>query len=195
VDILETVEARWFIDDVGSDVARIAKAWFAGVAPQAPREDRYLITGRDDLGFKARIERGRPSRVEAKYLLESLGPRQLHARASGVVERWRKLSLELADPALEKDGVWMGVVKRRRLRVLRDGDGGCGVELTEIECEHAGARSQALTIGLEAFGPSSALLGVLVRAGQTAFAASDLRLEVERSESYPRWLTRIVERR
>ena len=104
MEVLDSIEVRWVIDDVDGQRARLVKAWCAGVPAEGVREDRYLMTGRDDLGFKARVESGKPAKVETKYLIGSLGATRLHERVVGVVERWRKLSLELDDPTLEQHG-------------------------------------------------------------------------------------------
>jgi hypothetical protein len=206
LDISSSIEVRWFLDDASGTEATAAKAWFAGVSPQRTREDRYLLTGRDDIGFKARVEGDNPAKLETKYLLGSLGPAMLHERIVGNVERWRKLSLEAHDPALEKSGEWIRVAKTRRLRkfacegrVVRQVDAmsrldvGCAVEVTELEYDAAAGPGQAMTIGLDAFGPTESLLDVLLRVCETALASvADLRLGFDRSESYPRWLARIA---
>lgn len=182
MEILDTVEVRWFIDDVDGPIAAAARVWFEGVSPEAKREDRYLLTGREDLGFKAR-----ESKVEMKYLVGSLGATRLNERLTGNVERWRKLSLELADGELEKNGTWIHVAKTRRTRSFSTDHGGCNVELADIEVIKTGR--QALTFALEAFGPERALLDILLRVCASAFDdAPALRLEPESSVSYPRWL-------
>ncbi len=204
VDILSSMEVRWFVDDASSE-ATAARAWFDGVKAEGKREDHYLLTGRDDFAFKARVQEGVPSKLETKYLLGSLGPALLHERFVGNVESWRKLSVEASDPALEQRGEWARVTKQRRMRrfgcegkTVHALDGasrpsaGCNVELTELELELAGARRKALTIGFEAFGPTERLLDVLLRVSEAALeSARGLRLGFERSESYPRWLAHL----
>jgi hypothetical protein len=200
LDIFDTIEVRWFLDDARAAAA--ARASFGSLPPEPPREDRYLVTGRDDLGFKARLVAGKPTLVETKYLLESLGPTELRAGVAGVVERWRKLSIELADPELERDGAWVRVVKSRRQRKLAYEDGvvrpiaadarcsvGCSVELTELEWDRRGARGSGLTLALEAFGPEAAARDALLAAAREAFAAApDVALGTSASKSYPQWL-------
>jgi hypothetical protein len=208
MEILDTIEVRWFIEDLSSPEASAGRAWFEGVQPEGDRTDRYLVTDRCDVGFKARREQGKHEKVETKYLVDSLGPMQLHDRFTGNVERWRKLSLDLVDTALEKTGTWVRVEKRRRLRRYRYENGavsliddptecpdaGCGLELTELEYHVASENGRALTIGVEAFGPRPILLDVFLRASKRAFeSASGLRLTADRSESYPRWLRRVHE--
>ena len=205
MDILNSIEVRWFLDDASAE-ARSARAWFRDVAPQGKREDHYLLTGRNDVGFKARIEEGRPAKLETKFLLGSLGPALLHERFVGRIERWRKLSLSAIDPELEANGEWIRLTKTRRLRKLAFEDGivrpvdvtenpaaGCGVEMTELAFEIDGASRRAVTVGLDAFGPESMLLEVLLRTCTVAFESSTgLQLGFAQSESYPTWLARMA---
>jgi hypothetical protein len=205
VEILSNIEVRWFIDDVVSIEATAAKAWFAGVPAAARREDRYLLTGRDDIGFKARIQSGTAAKLETKYLLGSLGPALLHDGFVGNVERWRKLSVDASDPALEKGGEWLKLMKARRARKFScegrlvkpidakaRADAGCLIECTDLEYEVSGHKRRALTVGIDAFGPAEMLLEILLRVCETALVpAKDLHLGFECSESYPRWLARV----
>jgi hypothetical protein len=200
MEIRSSVEVRWFLEDTKSTEATAARAWFADVKAQKPREDRYLITGRDDLGFKARVDEGGSLKLETKYLLGSLGPALLHERIVGNVERWRKLSLAATDPTLEKDGEWFRVSKTRRMRKYAcEGRGvqtvdasanpaaGALVELTELGYDGR----EALTIAVDAFGSDEQVLDVLLRVCAVAFESADgLRLGFDRSASYPRWLAR-----
>jgi len=91
MEIRSSIEVRWFVDDASAE-AKAARAWFRDVAPQSKREDHYLLTGRNDVGFKARVEEGLPAKLETKFLLGSLGPALLHERFVGHIERWRKLA-------------------------------------------------------------------------------------------------------
>jgi len=205
MEILSSLEARWFIDDLEGASAKAAREWFERVEVQGKRADRYLLTGRDDIGFKARVEEGRPAKIEIKYLLDSLGATPVHDGFVGTLERWQKLSLTVTDDALEKQGEWVRIAKARRLRkfaydhgVVRPAaadalpEAGCGVELTELDYEVFGTKKRALTLGVEAFGPKHLLLEVFQRVGEVAFEdARGLRLGEDRSESYPAWLTRV----
>jgi hypothetical protein len=208
MEIAGTIEARWFLDDIDGPVAAAARRWFDGVADEGKREDRYLLLARDDVGFKARIEEGRPTRIETKLRLGSLGPSELYGSVVGNVEQWEKLSLEANDAALERDGRWIRLAKRRQLRryrvdhhrVVAVADtterlaAGCAVELTELAWTTGVgfAPGRSITIGLEAFGPETERLDVLLRTCAAAFASAppDLRLEAASSESYPSWLRR-----
>ena len=203
MEIRSSIEVRWFVDDASAE-AKAARAWFRDVAPQSKREDHYLLTGRNDVGFKARVEEGLPAKLETKFLLGSLGPALLHERFVGHIERWRKLSLTATDPELEANGKWLRLTKTRRLRKLAYEDGvvrpvdvvdnpaaGCGVEMTELAFEIDGPSQRAITVGLDAFGPESMLLEVLLRTCTVAFESSaSLELGFAQSESYPTWLAR-----
>jgi len=215
MEILSSIEVRWFI---GHDdpTAKAATQWFEGTPVEGSRENRYLVTGREDIAFKAPVEEGKPTKVETKYLLGSLRETQLHGAVVGDIERWRKLSLDLVDPTLERDGIWARVSKARRLRKYRYGDGivsqisdvknnrpdiGCGLELTELDYQipfshGSGERCQgrALTLGLEAFGPKHILIDLLLRVCEVAFASApdSLCLASKSSSSYPRWLDRVA---
>ncbi len=208
MDIRSSIEVRWFVDDAGSAEAKAAAAWLRDEPPQGKRDDRYLLTGRDDVGFKARVEEGQPAKLETKLLLGSLGPAQLHDGFVGRIERWRKLSLTVTDPELEAKGEWLRLTKTRRMRKLACEDGvvrrvdvsqnpeaGCIVEVTELDFELGGVARRAITVGLDAFGPASMLLEVLLRASPIALAyAAGLQLGIARSESYPEWLARTCSR-
>ena len=68
---------------------------------------------------------------------------------------------------------------------------GCGLELTSLDYEVNKDRARSLTIGLEAFGPETELLRILLAVSEETFAsAPELELAAEHSESYPRWLAR-----
>jgi hypothetical protein len=205
MDILSSIEVRWFVDDASAE-AKAAKAWFHDVAPQKKREDRYLLTGRSDISFKARVEEGSQAKLETKFLLGSLGPALLHERFVGHIERWRKLSLTATDPELQAKGEWIRLAKVRRLRKLAYEEGvvrrvevadnpvaGCGVEMTELAFELRGETRRTVTVGLQAFGPEPMLLDVLLRVCPIAFeSAAGLQLGFAQSESYPAWLARTV---
>jgi hypothetical protein len=211
MDILSSIEVRWFVEATSTEAAA-ARAWFDGVEAQGRREDRYLLTGRSDIGFKARVEDGRPAKVETKYMTGSLGPALLHERFVGHIERWRKLSLDANDPELQQatppraGHEWVRIEKKRKLRKLAYEGGvvravdvmdnpraGCGVEVTELVVDISGDVKRAVSVGLEAFGPENELLTVLLRVCPTAFElAAGLRLGFAQSASYPSWLAELT---
>lgn len=176
MDILESLEVRWFLKPDAS-VRAALESWFGSTEAEGQRIDHYLATGRRDLNFKARSEEGKPTKVETKYLVGSLGVVDLAPNISGELQRWTKLSLALNDPKLEQHGAWLEVTKRRQLRkyaiAIVPAPGvkevsasdyppiGCGVELTRLDYTIDGATHVEWTFGLEAFGPKSQLLDVM----------------------------------
>jgi hypothetical protein len=188
--ILDTVEVRWFVD-ARSALGRAARAAFADLVVEA-RWDRYLVSGRVDLSVKMRDDASRHARFEVKYLVGSLGPRRLHERAEGVVERWRKISVDARD-AVTADPAWLAIGKLRRARTNRHGEDVCSAEVTEVDCELGGGgrRVDVVTVGIEAFGPGA--LDTLLRTAHDTFdAAPELELGAEQASSYPAWLHRIA---
>jgi hypothetical protein len=205
VEILNSLEARWFLRE-STPALKLARPWFEAVSPEPRRRDEYLLTGRDDIGFKARVVEGQPIKVETKYRLQTLGDVELAPSVVGRVEGWRKLSLSLDDPELRKQGAWRGLSKARWLRRFeyRGGEArevsgqvrlevGCGVELTELRWQSGAGAAEHVewTLALEAFGAEAALLDVL-KATCRAAQGSGLSLELgcEGSMSYPAWLGR-----
>jgi hypothetical protein len=203
MDVLESLEVRWFMSDFDPVVA-VAVSWFGPASREGSRVDDYLLTGRTDLGFKARAVENQPTKIETKYLIGSLGAVTIAPGVTGKLERWRKLSLALEDPKLKKDGAWLTVEKDRQLRkfAFQSGaasevpvgarpDAGCGVELTRLRYWSVGEPNvrTAWTLGLEAFGPEDGLLQVLQTTCGAAFSGG-LQLSVDSacSMSYPEWL-------
>ena len=170
MEIFDTLELRWFIDDVDGAQANAARAWFSDVAPEGAREDRYLLTEREDLGIKLRESK----KLETKYSLATL---------TDGVERWRKLSLPVDDPDLEKQGTWVRLAKERRLRRVH----GFNVEVTTIVAHARDVTRRAVTIGFEGSGEERTLLRV---ASETLASANGLHLATREAAGYPRWLAR-----
>jgi len=170
MDIFDTLELRWFIDDADGERAKAAREWFSDVEPEGKREDRYLLTDREDLGIKLREGK----KLETKYRLAVLG---------GGVERWRKLSLSVDDPDLEKHGTWVRIEKERRSRR----HGGFNVEVTQLVVRAGNKTRRVVTIGFEGSGDEQALLRV---ASETLASAKGLHLATHESAGYPRWLAR-----
>ncbi len=63
--VLESLEVRWFLSDKHPALAD-AKKWFGTTRAEGQRVDYYLLTGRDDLGFKVRAVENVPTKFEAK---------------------------------------------------------------------------------------------------------------------------------
>ncbi|MBO0860429.1 MAG: hypothetical protein J2P21_18510 [Chloracidobacterium sp.] len=202
MDILESLEVRWFLPSGGS-VGAALESWFGSTEGEGKRIDHYLSTGRYDLNFKARLEEGKPAKVETKYLVGSLGVVDLATKISGELQRWTKLSLALNDPKLKQHGAWLEVTKTRQLRkyaiTMTPAPGvkevslsdfppiGCGVELTRLDYEIKGTAYVEQTFGLEAFGPKSQLLDVM-QAAIRAHSPGLPELRAEWTASYATWL-------
>jgi hypothetical protein len=205
LELLDSLEVRWFLEPESPTAAALSR-WFGATEPEGKRTDHYLLTGRDDFGFKARIQENQPVKVEAKYLVGSHGAVQVAPDESGKLEHWRKISLALDDPRLKQQGSWLPIDKRRLLRkfAFERGtasevpgnsfpDAGCNIELTELRYQAlASGKSRLLwTFGFEAFGPETRLLDVLQAACRAALDKG-LKLDVSEhlSMSYPEWLWR-----
>jgi hypothetical protein len=201
MEIVDSLEVRWFLAN-DHPARQAASSWFDAIASEGARTDHYLLTGRDDLGFKARLVEKQPAKVETKYLLGSLGAVQLATSVVGKLERWRKLSLALDDPKLDSQGTWLALNKDRQLRKFAFDDGrgtevpvssrpdaGCGVELTRLLWKRGDFDTTEWSLGLEAFGPPDRLLEVMLATCRVAFAQlPTLALAAAHSDSYPGWL-------
>ena len=75
MEILESLEVRWFLPP-GASVGPVLESWFGPTQDEGKRIDHYLRTGRSDLNLKARLEEGKPAKVETKYLVGSLGAKR-----------------------------------------------------------------------------------------------------------------------
>jgi hypothetical protein len=204
MEILESLEVRWFMTWEQSAAAALQK-WFASTPDEGERADHYLTTDRNDLSFKARLAAGKPTKVETKYLVGSLGVIDLVPHMTGELQRWTKLSLALNDPELKQHGAWLEVKKTRQLRkfavsmapvlvakeVAADAfvPIGCGVELTRLEYQIADTTRAEWTFGLEAFGPKTQLLDVLrATVGSITAQAGLPALRAAWTLSYASWL-------
>jgi hypothetical protein len=103
MDILESLELRWFLA-AGTPTTGTLPTGFGSTGAEKPRVDHYLVTGRPDLGFKARLVANDPARVETKYLVGSLGVVTIGPGLTGELQRWTKLSLEVEDKSLQHGG-------------------------------------------------------------------------------------------
>jgi hypothetical protein len=204
MEILESLEARWFMRPEESAAAALQK-WFASTPDEGERADHYLTTDRNDLSFKARLAAGKPTKVETKYLIGSLGVVDLAPQMTGELQRWTKLSLALSDPELQQHGAWLEVKKTRQLRkfavsmtpvlvakeVAADAfvPIGCGVELTRLEYQIADTPRTEWTFGLEAFGTKARLVEVLWATVESVTAQAGLpALRAAWTSSYASWL-------
>jgi hypothetical protein len=204
MDILDSLELRWFLPADTAVTAQLQN-WFSATEDEGQRVDHYLALGRPDLSFKARLTDRQPAKLEAKYLVGSLGNVRVAAAMCGELQRWSKLSLAHEDAKLQQHGTWLALQKKRQLRKFSVDLGGtsttkevatsdhpqagCGVELTRLEYTIDDVRSVEWTFGFEAFGPVARLLGVLQAAVHAATAQRGLPpLGAERTASYASWL-------
>lgn len=199
MSILESVESRWFFDPADDRVRAIADR-FARVRSEGDRVDRYLPTGRVDLGIKVRAPAQKPATLETKWRVEEIGTVELAPGVIGRGERWRKLSVEVEARSVAAGPGEIALSKDRKLRKLEAaGDelrevgpselpsAGCNVEWTEVKRNGAVA---AWTLGFEAFGPSPAdLAAILEKAAKAFFAeAPGLALDPNGSMGYAAWV-------
>ncbi len=191
-----SAEVRWFLPGPLPDPVL---QWFRAVAGEPDweeRTDRYLLPATPDgLGVKLR-----GGRAEAKRRVAVVGEERFGEGVAGAVERWRKWSFALAEPA-EPDGAeWIAVAKRRRVRTFAvEGDAvrsvegeervaqGCGVEVAEVRV----GDGVWWSVCLEAFGSDEAALPDVLRA--VAAHVFDAQREPpglpsDPAMSYPRWL-------
>jgi len=200
-----TAEVRWFFPGpITPEVAR----WFeqrAGTQNEEPvRTDRYLrIPTSEGLNLKLR-----EGRIEVKLRVGEPEVARFHSRVTGVVERWRKWSFELAEPGGESSpghlpaSSWIPVRKDRQLctyQVTEDGNvlsrtppqglaKGCELELTEVV-----AQGQVWwTVAFEAFGQEASLRdNLLLVAAHVLSTSEPPRLQAHRSQGYAAWLVEV----
>lgn len=201
---LQSAEVRWFFDE-GDTRAASLKARFGHVKPEGERLDRYLLTGRGDLGIKFRGEEGAPVRFEVKYLTGTLGVVPFGPGVAGKLERWSKLSLDEVPMGQPDRESWFTVTKdRKKRRFALDGasarevrageraEAFCEVELCQLAFTREGMPTKALTLGFEAIGAAS--LGMRALEATTKVFLQErpgLTLSPVSSASYPEWLLRV----
>lgn len=199
MDILETLEVRWFLaDDAPLDDALRR---FDGASVQARRTDLYWLTGRDDLGIKVRETPQGATLFETKYRAGSLGGLILADGLEGALERWNKISVRSEELPADRRG-WIAVTKERRmLRFALDHDrvveapagelvpAACNVELTRLSYRQDDRQRFAWTLGLETSAPASEALGLLRSVGAALFGGGATGyLAGSLSFGYPAWL-------
>ncbi|MBN1246205.1 MAG: hypothetical protein JXC32_01040, partial [Anaerolineae bacterium] len=201
-----TAEVRWFSEGA---IPEDVQAWFAADFPllevQPPRVDIYFPLVTDDgLGIKLR-----EGRIEIKQRYGSLGAIAFCAGVIGVPELWRKWAFGLVASGGNGEGPgdpdgWIAVQKARRVRnyaLESDADSaravpkalssmrGCSMELTQVVADG----QEWWTVGFEASGAESELGFILETVARQALGeCSLLRLGLERSYGYPRWLKHAV---
>lgn len=200
-----TAEVRWFLP---GPVPPAVEAWFRrgprDVEQQPRRTDHYLhLPGSEGLNIKLR-----EGLIEVKQRVGETALTPLHERVTGIVERWRKWSFDLAQPDGARRHVvpaspWIAVQKRRRLRTYQvkipedvvapsttePPTQGCEVELTQID-----ALGQTWwTVAFEAFGEETALRENLLLVARHVLGADEPpSLQASDSRGYAAWLARLA---
>src|SRR5690349_16120677 len=111
----ESVEIRWFCSEEDPRVLAF-KRWFEDVKAEGERHDYYVPTSRGDLGIKIRDEKDQTPKGETKFLVKDEGERVLGAQVRGRFERWKKVSMELADFSRNDRASLVHIGKERQLR-------------------------------------------------------------------------------
>jgi hypothetical protein len=129
--------------------------------------------------------------------------------AAGQVEIWRKWSFPINEGAewleqVVQDGAWLGVHKRRWLKVFgvtqqvervpldELPQNGCSWELTELQVE--GIEGCWWSVSFEAFGESSRLEDSLNRVvNHVWLPAPEIEFKIPSSFGYPAWIIKIKE--
>ncbi len=193
----ESVEVRWFLSEEDPRVLSLRR-WFEDVKVEGERHDYYVPTARADLGIKVRDEKEQAPKLETKFLVKDEGERTFGANLKGRFQRWKKVSMELADFSRSDRASLTRVGKERQLRkfafdegqakpvsILDRPESGCGFELTRIDVDG----KVSFSIGLEAFGDDRE--AAFEATAKIVFAERpDLVLAVADSLSYPAWLSR-----
>jgi hypothetical protein len=194
-----TLEVRWFLREGHPDAAT---AWFRAeddLVRADRRTDYYLNLFLEQLGIKLR-----EGNLEIKLREKDLGIRKFTSGVAGRCGLWRKLSLPIADEAVETlpdmdPRWWVSITKERQLRLF-DARGesipttarvtdGCSLELTRL----AVGEQSWWTVGFEAFGREESLESILsVTVKRSCEEAAVAGLEADSSWAYPELLARIA---
>lgn len=202
--MLHTTEIRWFSAGILSEETL---SWFSAghrlEIPAVQVHEYLLFPGCDTVGVKFREDR-----FEIKARLGVPQPLSLVMGIQGQREQWIKWSLPtkglpMLGQTLHQSGPWLKVSKERNQRTFSAEAGhlqevsagsfpamGCNIELTRIAVE---ADSPSwLTLGFEAYGPSSVTAGILEEGVGFFFKAQGrapgINLTRVNSFSYPTWL-------
>jgi len=210
--VFHTVEVRWFRR---GDLPRTVLSWFNHCPGKASRleerTDAYLLTHVDNLGIKIR-----EGRLEIKFRTHWVGKREFLPKLTGMVEHWAKVGfgeemVSLRAKSMEQPGTsWLDVRKARLVRHYTqadsgdivpiatdavsnspsqlEADGGCSLEITEIEVP----QGKWWSLGLEAFGSEERreeLLTVVTKHLGSLYDSP--LLEFQTSYGYPYWLANL----
>jgi len=192
-----SLEMRWILP---GQVPNAMIEWLGPFADAVEdREDQYLVNpSSDDLGVKIRGA----IQLDLKTFQGSPGTVSVPGGGQGRLEIWEKWSFPLnagAHPPADASS-WLTVQKVRRRRSFRLAEGrvveramseaelpGCTVELTEVAVgEHI-----CWSLGFEAHGGWELLEAALHATVESLFPGpppDGIRLDLENSMSYPRWI-------
>jgi|SRR5579859_1601494 len=214
VKILPSVEMRWFLTEEPSELKLLIYDDHVEAVQEEKRDDYYLCLPRINfVGTKMREYRaaGAASRpklnLEFKLLEREFDPVTFSQGGTGIMQAWRKWSVELDVNAVEYmdsttrvPGRWIKVTKTRALRkyIVNAGKAelvlantrvpqGCNVELTTLEIE---GRPKWWSFGFEAFADDDFTdLASILKQTISGFGRSMLQADI--SYSYPEWLSRL----
>src|SRR5262245_11054256 len=194
-----SLEVRWILP--GEPAAGVV-SWFERFPAEVwVVEDVYLLDPHLP-GLSVKLRGGRA--LEVKAYQGNAGVLETAERVCGRLERWHKWSFPHGPPGGRKNQAgWQPVRKRRQVSWFPraggppragapnpGGQGGCSVELTEVEAGGAVWWS----LGFEATGPPGALRGELDAAAALAFARAlpgGVELGMDGCQSYAQWLRRL----
>ena len=192
-----SLEVRWILP---GSLPHAMIDWLGPFADEVEdREDRYLVSPScDDLGVKIRGA----VQLDLKAFRGSPGKVMIPGGGQGRLEIWEKWSFFLDASAHQpaETSSWLAVQKVRRRRSFRSVEGrvveramseaeepGCTVELTEVVI----GEERSWSLGFEVHGASERLEATLhTTAGwlMQGPPPDGIRLDLEDSMSYPRWL-------
>jgi hypothetical protein len=211
--MLITTEIRWFIK--GMIHAQVLD-WLRGFDwdpdEMPPRTDHYLLLPGDGIGIKIR-----EGLLEHKQRSEGDGERGrireeekwTNGHCSGVLQQWEKLSFPIDNSNAIQETLstyqesWIGIEKKRIMRILELDDRGsivpttyeevkgtaCGLELTELGI--IGSPDKWWTLGFEAFGDTSKLKETLTRVCKQVLSGCTFEFKSPDSLSYPEWISQL----
>lgn len=194
-----STEIRWFFKGTPG---KNLESWFRQsrtLVGSGKRTDYYLKRTGKELNLKLR-----EGRVEAKQLQWKTSGFLIKRTVSGQIEGWSKWSFDLKEAenyvqlALDHPEAWLPVHKQRLMRTFiteldeitetQAGsypESGCNAELTFLEA----ADEKWYSIGLEAFGKSKDLKGLLHSVAEFLFDEDfPLLLTASNSMGYAAWI-------
>jgi hypothetical protein len=194
---VRSLEVRWILR---GQLAGAVEGWFGRFpAETTALEDAYLLDPYLP-GLSVKVRGGRA--LEVKMYRGSPGLLEVAGRARGRLESWQKWSFPHgpASPGSGDPAGWRLVSKRRRISWFAQATGmaipqlgeqpGCAVELTAVDLRG----EPWWTLCFSATGPADALRHELDAAAALVFADAlpgGVELDIDDSQSYVRWLSRL----